>query len=108
MNHFLRVESAAILIGSVALAFYFPVNWWWFIAFAVLPDAALLLLLARPKQRFWPHLVYDAVHVYAAPMVVAVALWPYRPVFVLGWVAHIAADRLIGIGFRSLRSKKEA
>ena len=42
-----------------------------------------------------------AFAVIAVPIVLLLVLWPYRPVFLLGWVAHIAVDRLLGFGFRS-------
>lgn len=108
MNTYLRVESAAIVIGSVILAWHLQVNWWLFAVFAVLPHAPLLALLVRPRQTFWPDLVFNVLHVYATPILFALVLGAGRPAFLLGWAANIAADRLVGVGFRPLRGGNAA
>lgn len=105
MKNFLRVESVVILAGAVGLFWYsvpFGTGWWWFLAFVLLPELAWLAHLRREwRAAWWSALLFNAAHSYALPVLLMVLLWPYRPIFMLGWIANISAWRALGLGYRA-------
>jgi hypothetical protein len=98
---FLRLDGAAILIAALALNILWAGNWWLFILFAILPDIALLTYIGYDGTARWPSLIYNVLHTYALPILLLLVLWPVQPIFLLGWVAHIALDRVVGYGLKS-------
>ncbi|MCL4218347.1 MAG: DUF4260 family protein [Candidatus Hydrogenedentes bacterium] len=104
MNFYLRIESAAILLWAVGLYWWLGaasyLNWGLFVLFAILPDLSFFAFLQRDKKALWPNLMWNIAHTYATPLILMVLFMPYQPLFLLGWVAHIAFDRTIGLGFR--------
>lgn len=101
MKIFLRLDAIGILIGAVALNILWQGNWWLFVLFAILPDIALLAYIGYKGTTRWPSLVYNILHTYIWPISLMIVLWPLKPVFLLGWVSHIALDRVLGYGFKS-------
>jgi hypothetical protein len=103
---FLRLDALSVLVGAVTLHIFWGENWWLFALFAILPDIALLAYIGYNGQTRWPSLIYNTLHTYAFPILLLLVFWPFQPVFLLGWVAHIALDRLVGYGFKSLTNPK--
>ena len=103
MKTFLRIEALVILAGAVVANALGHGNWWLFAAFAVLPDAVLLLYLKRGGATWWKGLAYNVLHIYALPVALILVLWMHRPLFLLGWIAHIALDRVLGTGSRPMK-----
>lgn len=101
MKTFLRLDAMAALIGAVALHVLWGGNWWLFALFAILPDVALLAYIGYNGATRWPSLVYNILHTYALPILLMLVLWPLQPIYLLGWIAHIAVDRIVGYGFKS-------
>ncbi len=106
MRTFIRLDAIGILIGAVATHILWGGNWWLFALFAILPDIALLAYIGYDGATRWPSLVYNALHTYAIPILLLIVFWSFQPVFLLGWVAHIALDRLVGYGFKSATNFK--
>jgi hypothetical protein len=106
MKTFLRLDALSILIGAVMLNILWGSNWWLFALFAILPDVALLAYIGYNGTSRWPSLVYNTLHTYALPILLLIVFWPFQPVYVLGWVAHIALDRMVGYGFKSATDVK--
>ncbi len=101
MRIFLRLDAVGILIGAVTLHFLWGGNWWLFALFAILPDVSFLAYIGYDGTTRWPSMVYNTLHTYAIPILLLIMFWSFQPVFLLGWVAHIALDRLSGYGFKS-------
>lgn len=101
-----RLDALAILIVAIGGNYALDGGWGLFALFALLPDAALLAYIGRDERAALPRAVYNTLHTYAAPLVLAVALWPWQPVWLLGWVAHIALDRVLGFGLKSAQGFK--
>jgi hypothetical protein len=106
MNVFLRLDALGILLGAIALNHYLGGSWWWFLLCVVLPDLSLLSYLGREPKSRWPRLVYNIAHTYTVPIFLIIALWALRPVFLTGWVVHIALDRILGYGFKGFRETR--
>jgi len=76
-------------------------NWWWFAFFAVLPDIALFAYLGNSEGKRWPPFIYNLLHLYAVPITIGWLMWDRQPIFLTGWIAHIAIDRVLGYGLKS-------
>lgn len=104
----LRLESAAILIGAIAL--YADAGWSWlvFVGLLIAPDISLLALAVNDRLGA---VLYDVVHNYSLP--VALGVVSLLADASLGvqiatvWIAHIGMDRLIGYGLRYPSNSKE-
>lgn len=101
MRTFLRLDALGILLGAVGVQYLLAGNWWLFALFAIFPDIALLAYMGYDGTRRWPSLVYNTLHTYALPILLIAVLWQLQPIYLLGWIAHIALDRLVGYGFKS-------
>ena len=104
----LRLESAAILIGAIAL--YADAGWSWlaFVGLLIAPDISLLALAVNDRLGA---VLYDVVHNYTLP--VALGVVSLLADASLGvqiatvWIAHIGMDRQIGYGLRYPSNSKE-
>lgn len=96
-----RLDALAILVCAIVANHFLDGHWGLFAVFALAPDVALLAYIGRDPRSPFARNVYNALHTYAAPLVLAAALWPWQPVWLLGWVAHIALDRVLGFGLKS-------
>ena len=99
----LRLESLLVLSATVlaySLALHGP--WWLFAALFLLPDLSLAGYLF-PDKRI-AALLYNAIHSYLLPLLLALGAWRLADLR-LGqiaaiWIAHIAFDRLLGFGLK--------
>lgn len=101
----------ALLLGAgvAILLITREVSGWYALAFALAPDAALVLGVAPDlaKGQIHPRAVplYNTLHHFGGPILLAVAslLWLGQPwlVAALSWASHIALDRSLGIGLRT-------
>lgn len=101
MKTFLHLEALMIFAGAIWLNIHLDGNWWMFVLFAVLPDVALLAYIWDPKGKRWPSMAYNLLHLYGCPVVLGLLLWDHHPVYMTGWIAHIAIDRVLGYGLKS-------
>lgn len=97
----LRIEGLAVLVGGVVGYRALGASWLMFALLFLVPDAALAAYVAGP--RVGAH-VYNALHSYVAPAVLAAlaylgvvpGAWP----ICLIWMAHIGMDRSLGLGLK--------
>ena len=101
MKIFLRLDAIGILIGAVVLNILWQGNWWMFVLFAIFPDIGLFAYIGYKGTTRWPSLVYNVLHTYALPILLMIIFWPLKSVFLLGWISHIALDRIVGYGLKS-------
>ncbi len=88
-------------MAAVALFIFFGGDWWLFGLFAVLPDLSILAYMGDDGKTRWPAFVYNTVHIYTLPIALMIVFWNFQPAYLLGWVAHIAIDRMFGFGLKS-------
>lgn len=97
----LRLEGAAVMVGSASLYGAGGHNWWVFAAAFLVPDLSMLGYLAN--RRIGAAL-YNAGHSYLGPaLVILLALVAQRTSFVaaaLIWICHIGFDRMVGYGLK--------
>jgi hypothetical protein len=97
----LRVEGAALFIGSVVLYFYADYPWWLLLVLALAPDLSMIGYLAGPRTGA---AAYDAAHTTLLPIalgVVGVVTESEIAIqLALIWLAHIGADRALGYGLK--------
>lgn len=86
---------------ATAAFFAFDGAWWMFLLLALAPDIGMVGYLANARVGAW---TYNATHVYAAPLALAVlgATFDSRFAVLVGavWIAHIGADRALGYGLK--------
>jgi hypothetical protein len=98
----LRIEGLAMAAISVVLYARTGASWWLFAALWLAPDLSMLGYLGdRPCRAAR---IYNAVHTYTVPIVLALAGLLVNahlivPVALI-WVNHIAVDRLLGYGLK--------
>jgi hypothetical protein len=90
---FLRLESLVVLVAAVALYFDGDYAAWAFFAFLLAPDLAIAGYLAGPKVGA---VVYNLAHTYC--LLAGEAGLPVQ--IALIWAAHIAVDRVLGLGLK--------
>jgi hypothetical protein len=97
----LRIEGLAIFAATLAAYHLIGGNWWIYALLILAPDLSMLGLLAGQKTGAR---VYNAIHTYTVPVVlagislVAGAAW-LLPIAVI-WASHIALDRAVGYGLK--------
>jgi hypothetical protein len=83
-------------------------NWWLFLLLLLAPDLSMLGYLAGPKLGAS---VYNTVHTYLLPAVLAVIGWLTVSELLLHlaliWFAHIGMDRLLGYGLKYSTALKD-
>lgn len=101
----LRLEGAAVFAVATAAFFALDGAWWAFLLLALAPDIGMVGYLANPRVGA---LTYNATHVYAAPLALAVlgATLDVRSAALVAavWTAHIGADRALGYGLKESTS----
>lgn len=102
----LKFDALAIFLAAIAGYIHGGESWWWFALFFVLPDIAIIPYGLFPSASPWPRRIYNTAHTYAFPAVLAVIFHASAPYALLGWVAHIALDRLLGFGLKSSQGFK--
>lgn len=97
----LRLEGLAVAAVTAALYARTGASWWLFAALWLVPDLSMLGYLARPCRGAR---VYNAIHSYVAPGVLALfalvlGVRGALP-FALIWANHIGVDRALGFGLK--------
>jgi len=103
-DRLLRLEALLVLLAALlCFAVVLHGNWLLFALAFLLPDLSLLGYLAKNHLRFAAGL-YNAIHSYALPIVLALGAWhgivPYATQLAIIWMAHIAFDRMLGFGLK--------
>lgn len=97
----LHLEGGVLLALSLFLYGWLGGNWWLFVLLLLAPDLAMLGYLRNPAVGA---AIYNAVHIYLWPGLLAVAglLTGNMLLVQLGliWLAHIGMDRLMGYGLK--------
>jgi len=100
-NILLRAESAAVLIGALALYAHQGGSWGTFILLLLVPDLSALGYLVNPRIGA---LGYNIGHFYVLPALLLAlswnAGWSAGIQLALIWFAHIGMDRVIGYGLK--------
>ncbi|HEX4355800.1 MAG TPA: DUF4260 domain-containing protein, partial [Polyangiales bacterium] len=95
----LRAEAALVLVAAVICFHKLDGAWWVFAALFIAPDLSFLGYSVGPRIGAN---VYNVVHTYLAPAALAaigLLVPPLLPISAI-WVAHIAADRVMGYGLK--------
>ncbi len=97
----LRLEGLVVAAVTVALYARLGASWLAFAALWLAPDLSMLGYLAGSC---WGARVYNGVHAYVAPGVLALAGLLFHAHFALPtaliWANHIGVDRLCGFGLK--------
>jgi hypothetical protein len=100
-NVLLRLEGLSVLIAAIATYAHQGGSLWLFLALILAPDLSALGYLVNTRVG---SIVYNIVHFYALPMLLAgtaLALnMPTLFLVALIWFAHIGIDRLAGFGLK--------
>jgi hypothetical protein len=97
----LRLEGAALLVGSALTYFRQGGSWGMFLLLLLAPELSMLGYLANPHVG---SVVYNLAHTYVLPLTLAgIGFFISSPLCVLLaliWAAHIGMDRLLGYGLK--------
>jgi uncharacterized protein DUF4260 len=97
----LRLEGAALLIGSVIAYIQLQASGWLFALLILAPDLSMLGYLAGVK---FGSTIYNLIHIDLWPIALIVIgfISPNFSVSPIGliWLAHIGGDRLLGFGLK--------
>src|SRR5690625_5268346 len=101
-----RIENLA-LAGAILIAYvYFGYAWWGLLVMFLIFDVSALGYFKGPRIGA---LVYNAVHNYTAPALLAgaylISHMLENPIWLLGflsgtWAFHVAVDRALGYGLK--------
>jgi hypothetical protein len=99
----LRLESFLVLSATVlGYRLVLHGHWWFFAALFLAPDFSLAGYLLPDKRL--AALLYNAIHGYLLPGLLALGAWRLADVRVgqiaAIWIAHIALDRFLGFGLK--------
>lgn len=97
----LRLESAAVFAAAIAAFGLVDGRWGLFALLLLAPDLAFVVyFFSRQAGR----LVYNVVHAYLLPLLLALAGLALAQPLLLAlaciWLAHIGMDRMIGYGLK--------
>jgi hypothetical protein len=99
----LRLEACVVLAVSILAYRELGASWWWFAGFLFAPDVSMLGYLAGRATGAW---AYNLAHTYILALGVAGVSWPagWHMGVLAGviWTAHIALDRALGYGLKSV------
>jgi hypothetical protein len=101
VKYLLQTEGAVIGLAATCAFGAAGVSWWFFAAFIMVPDVAMIGYWVGPKAGAR---TYNAFHSYVLPVGLGVIgyiwriewLWPVACI----WTAHIGLDRSIGYGLK--------
>ena len=104
----LRLEGLTVLVSAVAAYAHQGGSIWLFLALILAPDLAMLGYLINIRVG---SIVYNAVHFYALPALLAAAALalniPTLLLIALIWFAHISMDRVVGYGLKYATNFKD-
>lgn len=100
----LQLEGGCVLAAAIAgYALVLHGSWWIFAVFFLAPDLSLLGYAAA-GHRTLAAALYNAVHSYLLPLVLAGASWWLHlragEIAAAIWIAHVALDRMLGFGLK--------
>jgi hypothetical protein len=97
----LHIEEAALLILTLFAYQHLHYSWLVFAVFFLAPDLSMLGFAANASLGA---AMYNFVHTLTLPLVLLLTSylkhWHLPSEFALIWIAHIAADRLLGYGLK--------
>lgn len=98
----LRVEGGVEFAAAILVYALLGGGWLMFVVLVLVPDLSMLGYLGGNRVGA---VVYNAVHTYLAPALLAGLAWalhlpPWVTLVALIWAAHIGADRLLGFGLK--------
>jgi hypothetical protein len=97
----LHLEGAVVLIVSLLSYHRIQGNWLLFVFLFLVPDVSMLGYLANARTGA---MAYNAVHSYAAPLLLAAYSLLTNHSLLLAlpivWIAHIGFDRMLGYGLK--------
>ena len=97
----LHIEEAVLLILSLFAYQHLHYSWLLFAILFLTPDLFMLGYLVNVRLGA---ATYNLVHTLTLPFVLLLASyiehWHLTPAIALIWIAHIAADRLLGYGLK--------
>ncbi|NJM77476.1 MAG: DUF4260 domain-containing protein [Acaryochloridaceae cyanobacterium RU_4_10] len=100
---FLRIEGVAVFVAVLMLYAHQGLSWLAFILLFLVPDLSIVTFSLNKR---WGSIVYNLIHTYALPMLLAaISLLFDRSLglqLALIWLGHIALDRAIGYGLKYL------
>lgn len=98
---FLRLEGLTLLAAALGMYFHLDFGVLPLIIFFLAPDLSLLGYLANDRAGA---LLYNLVHTTIGPLIVAAVGVLYSDPFLIQialiWLAHIGADRMLGLGLK--------
>lgn len=98
---FQRVESAAVVVATVAGFVTYGFAWWWLLVLFLAWDLSMIGYVASSTAGAW---TYNSVHSYVGPgLLLTHALLTgarWSAFLALAWAFHIAVDRLLGYGLK--------
>jgi len=96
---FEKLEALVLLTAALVVYAHVGGGWGRFALFFLAPDLSFVAWLAGPRAGA---IVYDAVHNLGGPFALALAGLAVPSLLPLSliWIAHIAADRVLGYGLR--------
>ncbi len=100
-----RAAGAAALVAAILLYGTHGGSWGLFLLLLLAPDLGALGYLVSARAGA---LGYNATHVYAGPLVLALAgaatgqTWAVLGALI--WTAHIGMDRMLGYGLKDVRA----
>jgi hypothetical protein len=107
-QHIIRAEAAAALAAALTFYAFSEFSWLLFALLFLLPDVSIVGYLAGPQRGA---VIYNAVHTYAAPLLLGVAATIAANSLLLAiatiWFAHIAFDRALGYGLKQATGFKD-
>jgi Domain of unknown function (DUF4260) len=100
-RRWLRIEAAALLVGSLIAYSSTDRSWWLVPVILLLPDLAMVGYIGGTRLGA---IAYNLAHNAALPAaVVALGWWQHEALALalgLVWLAHIGMDRLMGYGLK--------
>jgi hypothetical protein len=97
----LRLEGAALFALATFLFGKTGMSWWLYLLLVLAPDLGLLGYLGGPRAGA---AIYNATHSLIGPAALAAGgfLFPSFDLIALAliWIAHIGADRALGLGLK--------
>jgi hypothetical protein len=97
----LHLEGAAVLVVSLFAYHSIQASWFQFALLFLVPDVSMLGYAANVRIGA---ISYNAVHCYAAPLILAACSLGTNHTAMLSlsfiWMAHIGFDRMLGYGLK--------
>jgi len=97
----LHLESAAVLIATLAAYRWSHASWLHFALLFLVPDLSMLGYAASARVGA---ITYNTAHTYLGPLALAACAFASGSLAIFSlsliWIAHIALDRMLGFGLK--------